>query len=146
LIRLIPAGGRWADHDKPPVVVVAMVEPAPVLPVSPTATQSVEFQHEMPVRSMAFDGGFCSDQVEPLLDVPTTYGVELRLVPTATHVVSTGHEIPLRRPPEGMDTRGTQVEKLTVSKDVGVPLSASAVATHVDVTAQFTDVNEETEG
>ena len=67
-----------------------MVEPAPVLPLFPTAMQSTRSEHEMPVRSTALDGGLWSDQVEPLFDVPMTYGVELRLVPTAMHVVSLG--------------------------------------------------------
>ena len=67
-----------------------MVDPAPVLPLFPTAMQSTAVAHEMPVRSTALGGGLWDDHVEPLFDVPTTYGVELRFVPTAIHVVSIG--------------------------------------------------------
>jgi hypothetical protein len=38
-------------------MVLMMVEPVPVLPLSPTATQSSKEEHEMPVTSMALDGG-----------------------------------------------------------------------------------------
>ena len=88
LRRLVPAGGVRAVHDRPPVVVVMMVDPAPMLPLLPTATQSAGAEQEIPVTSTALLGGLWSDQVEPLLDVLTTYGVELRLVPTAMQVVS----------------------------------------------------------
>jgi len=49
-----------------------MVDPAPVLPLFPTAMQSTAVAHEMPVKSMAFDGALWDDQVEPLFEVPTT--------------------------------------------------------------------------
>ena len=49
-----------------------MVEPAPILPVLPTAMQSLESEQEIPVRSTAFAGGLCSDHVEPLFDVLMT--------------------------------------------------------------------------
>ena len=88
--RLVPGGGFWAAHDSPPFVVPMMVDPAPVLPLFPTAMQSTAVEHEMPVRSTALGGGLWSDHVEPLFDVPTTYGVELRLVPTRDTVVSIG--------------------------------------------------------
>ncbi len=88
LRRLVPAGGVRAAHERPPVVVVMMVDPAPMLPLLPTATQSAGAEQEIPVTSTALLGGLWSDQVEPLLDVLTTYGVELRLVPTPMQVVS----------------------------------------------------------
>lgn len=72
LKRLVPAGGVWADHDRPPVVVPMIVDPAPILPVLPTAMQFVEDEQEIPVRSTALAGGLWSDQEEPLLEVPTT--------------------------------------------------------------------------
>ena len=53
---LLPAGGFWAVHDNPPVTVVMIVDPAPLLPLPPTAMQSSGAEHEMPVRSTAFDG------------------------------------------------------------------------------------------
>ena len=40
------------------------------------------------MTSTALAGGFWSDHVEPLFEVLMTYGVELRLVPTAMQVVS----------------------------------------------------------
>jgi hypothetical protein len=49
-----------------------MVEPAPMLPVLPTAMQSSESEQEIPVRSTAFAGGLWSDHVEPLFDVLMT--------------------------------------------------------------------------
>ena len=70
--RLVPAGGVCAVQDNPPVVVPMMVDPAPIFPVFPTATQSSAVEHEIPVRSTAFAGGLWSDQVDPLFDVPTT--------------------------------------------------------------------------
>ena len=60
-----------------------MVEPAPSLPLLPTATQSSVAEHEMLVRSTASAGGAWEVQVDPLFNVPMTYGLELRLVPTA---------------------------------------------------------------
>src|SRR5580698_1903330 len=35
--RLTPNGGLWAVHDRPPDVVLMMVDPAPSVPESPTA-------------------------------------------------------------------------------------------------------------
>ena len=70
--RLVPAGGVCAVQDRPPVVVLMIVDPAPRLPVFPTATQSSAAEQEIPVRSTALAGGVWSDHVEPLFDVPTT--------------------------------------------------------------------------
>jgi len=91
--RLVPAGGLCCDQVKPPVVVVIIVDPAPLFPVFPTATQSSEFEHEMPVRSTTSEGAFWSVHVEPVFEVPITYGVELRFVPTAMQVVSMGQSM-----------------------------------------------------
>ena len=63
-----------------------IVDPAPILPVFPTAMQFAVVEQETPVRSTALLGGVWSDQVDPLFEVLTAYGVELRLVPTAMHV------------------------------------------------------------
>ena len=115
LNRLVPGGGVCAVHDRPPVVVPMMVEPAPRLPVLPTATQSSESEQEIPVRSTALRGGFWSDQVEPLFEVLMTYGVELRFVPTAMQVVSFGQAIELSCVPEGYrGWSGVQVVKSSV--------------------------------
>jgi hypothetical protein len=70
--RLVPGGGFCVAHDKPPVVVPMMVDPAPRLPLFPTATQSTEVAHEIPVRSTALGGGCSCDQVVPLFEVPMT--------------------------------------------------------------------------
>jgi len=72
LRRLVPGGGVWAVHRVPPVVVLMMVEPAPRLPVVPTATQTSAAEQEIPVRSTALLGGLWRDHVEPLFEVPTT--------------------------------------------------------------------------
>ena len=53
---LVPAGGFWAVHDNPPVTVPMIVDPAPLLPLLPTAMQSSGPEHEMLVRSTALDG------------------------------------------------------------------------------------------
>jgi hypothetical protein len=66
---LVPAGAFWAVHDKPPVIVPMIVDPAPLLPLLPTAMQSSGAEHEMPVRSTAFGGGLWRDQVDPVVDV-----------------------------------------------------------------------------
>jgi hypothetical protein len=49
-----------------------IVDPAPRLPVLPTAMQSGAAEQEIPVRSTALVGGVWSDHVEPLFEVPTT--------------------------------------------------------------------------
>jgi len=68
-IVLVPAGRVWDVHDNPPVVVPMIVDPAPSLPLLPTAMQARAVEHEMPVRSTASEGGLCRDQVEPLFEV-----------------------------------------------------------------------------
>ena len=88
--RVTPGGGFCVTHDSPPVIVPMMVEPVPVVPVFPTAIQSSALEHEMLVRSTALEGGLWGDQVEPSFEVPMTYVVELRFVPTAIQVVSIG--------------------------------------------------------
>ena len=82
----------------------------------PTATQSLESEQEMLVTSTALAGGFWSDHVEPLFEVLMTYGVELRFVPTAIHVVSFVQSIADRRDPAGIEDAfaGVQLLKLTV--------------------------------
>jgi hypothetical protein len=55
--RLVPVGGFSFVQERPPEIVVMIVEPAPVLPLLPTATQSRSVEHEMPVISTAFEGG-----------------------------------------------------------------------------------------
>ena len=72
LKRLVPGGGVCAVQDSPPVVVPMIVDPAPRLPVLPTAMQSAAAEQEIPVRSTALVGGVWSDHVEPLFEVPTT--------------------------------------------------------------------------
>jgi hypothetical protein len=61
LILLIPDGIDWSDHAsptsvKPPSVVLITTDPAPVLPLPPTATQSRSFSHAIPMTSIALDG------------------------------------------------------------------------------------------
>ena len=108
--RLVPGGGLCAVHDTPPVVVFMMVDPAPRLPVLPTATQSSAAEQEIPVTSTALGGGVWRDQFSPLLEVPTTYGVELRLVPTAIQVVATGQAMEFNCDPDGIELVVVQSE------------------------------------
>jgi hypothetical protein len=68
----IPKGGDWEDQVKPPVVVAMIADPAAVLPLSPTPTQSFAFAQEMPMMSTAFEGGDWLDHDEPLSRVPIT--------------------------------------------------------------------------
>jgi hypothetical protein len=68
----IPGGGVCEDHDKPPVVVVMMVEPAPGLPLFPTATQSFALAQEILVTSTELDGTDWVAHVAPLFSVPIT--------------------------------------------------------------------------
>jgi len=123
-----------------------MVEPAPLLPVLPTATQSLESEQEIPVRSTAFAGGLWSDHVDPLFDVLMAYGVELRFVPTAMQVVSLGQTMEFGCVPNGMETRGVQVVRSTVLRDVAPPPSPMPATTHVVGDAHEMDVSDVTEG
>jgi hypothetical protein len=54
--RLVPVGGLSFVQERPPELVVMMVEPTPVLPLLPTATQSKSVEHEIPVTSTALEG------------------------------------------------------------------------------------------
>jgi len=67
--ELVPDGALCAVHDNPPVTVPMIVEPAPLLPLSPTAMQSKGAEHEMPVRSTALGGAVWRDQFEALSEV-----------------------------------------------------------------------------
>ena len=98
---LIPEGGVCADHERPPVVVVMMVVPAPMLPVLPTAAHASTAEQEMLVTSTALDGGVWVDHVAPLSDVANTYGVELRFVPTAMQDATRGQTTALSCLPAG---------------------------------------------
>ena len=71
LKRLVPGGGVCAAHDRPAVVVPMIVDPAPILPVLPTAMQSTALEQDTPVRSTALLAGLWRVQVEPLLEVLT---------------------------------------------------------------------------
>jgi len=55
--RLLPAGGVTSVQERPPEIVLMMVEPVPELPLLPTATQSSRVEHEMPLTSTALEGG-----------------------------------------------------------------------------------------
>jgi hypothetical protein len=123
-----------------------MVEPAALFPVVPTAMQSSGPEHEIPRRSTALAGGVWSDQVDPLVEVPITYGVELRLVPTAIQVATLGQSTELTRVPCGIDEGGVHVDRSTVLADVGPPPSAMPVATQFVEVAQDTAFSELTGG
>jgi hypothetical protein len=55
--RLVPDGSVSSVHESPPEFVLMRVEPAPVFPVLPTATQSSNVEQETPVKSTALEGG-----------------------------------------------------------------------------------------
>jgi hypothetical protein len=82
--RLVPAGRASFVQETPPEIVVMMVEPEPVLPLFPTATQSLPLEHEIPVMFTASLGADPGSQVLPLSDVRITYGVASEFVPPAT--------------------------------------------------------------
>jgi hypothetical protein len=122
------------------------VEPAPRLPVLPTATQSSAAEHEIPVRSTALLGGLWRDQVEPLLEVLTTYGVELRFVPTAIQVVSFVQVIADSREPGGIEAVVDQSLRSTVLRLVAPPPLARPTASQVDAAPHEMPVNKFTDG
>ena len=68
-----------------------------------------------------------------------TYGVEVRLVPTATQVVSLGHAMAVSSEPVGMEVGAPHVEKLTVLSEVDLPPDATPTATHVVDVEQDSD-------
>jgi hypothetical protein len=116
-----------------------IVDPAPMFPVLPTVMQFTAFEQETPVRSTPLLGGLWSDQVEPLLEVLTAYGVELRLVPTAMQVVSLVQAMDPSCDPAGIDVVGCQVEKFVVLREVAPPPEATPTATQVVEVEQDTD-------
>jgi hypothetical protein len=144
----VPDGGLCAAQARPPVVVPMIVDPAPRLPVFPTPMQSSGSEHEIPVTSTALAGGSWSDQLDPLFDVVMTYGVELRLVPTAMQVVSFVQAMPDRRDPVGIEDGfvGVQSLKSTVFRLVAPPPSAMPTASHTNDPAHDTPVNTFTDG
>ena len=80
------------------------------------------------------------------MDVPMTYGVALRFVPVAMHVVSTGQATESNRTPDGMELGGDQVLRFTVLSEVPPPPCATPAATHVETAAHETDVSDNTDG
>jgi hypothetical protein len=65
------------------------------------------------------------------LDVVTTYGLELRLVPTATQDVSTGQTTEVSCDPDGIELVVSQSEKSVVVREVAPPPEATPTATQV---------------
>lgn len=82
--RLVPAGEASFVQETPPEIVVMMVEPVPMLPLFPTATQLLPLEHEIPVMFTASLGADPAIQLLPLSDVRITYGIESEFVPPAT--------------------------------------------------------------
>ena len=79
------------------------------------------------------------------MDVPMTYGVESRSVPTAMHVVSRGQAIALSWVPLGIVVGAVQSWRSTVLSVVPPPPSAIPDTTHVVVFAHDMAVSEFTE-
>jgi hypothetical protein len=144
---LIPGGGVSLDQDNPPVVVTMIIDPAPGLPLFPTAMQSLALAHEMLKRSTPLEGtSVWLVQVDPLLSVPTTYGVELKLVPRATQFVIFGQKTPFSWVPTGMEVCAVQEVRLTVLTDAPPPADPLPTATQLVDPAHETEVRADTEG
>jgi hypothetical protein len=144
--RPVPAGGGSSVQERPPEIVLMMVEPAPVLPLLPTATQSSRREHEMSVTSTASDGGDWAVQLVPLLEVPSTYVVESRFVPVAMHCAPFGQSTASKVAPVGIELVGTHVVKLVVLNDVASPKDWMPTATQVVAVEQDREVRAVTLG
>lgn len=68
----VPFGEVPSVQDRPPDIVFMRVDPAPVLPLFPTATQFSRVEHEIPEVSMSSEGAACKLQVCPPLFVLMT--------------------------------------------------------------------------
>jgi hypothetical protein len=90
LSLLKPAGGISFVQVLPASVVAIIVDPAPMLPLLPTAMQSNDDEHEIPARFIASDGRLSALHLAPLSEVPIAYGAVLRLVPTAMQSSTSG--------------------------------------------------------
>ncbi len=144
---LIPGGGDWLDQDNPPVVVAIIVDPAPALPLFPTAMQSLALAHEMLKRSTPLEGtSVWLVQVDPLLSVPITYGAESKLVPRATQFVTFGQKTPFSSVPKGIEVCAVQEVRFTVLTEAPPPAAPLPTATHVADPAHETEVRDDTEG
>ena len=98
------------------------------------------------MTSTALLGGVWSDQVWPLLEVSMTYGVELRFVPTAMHVVGFQHVTADKREPDEIEAVSNQSLRSTVLRAAAPPPLARPTASQVVAVAQETPVREFTEG
>jgi hypothetical protein len=125
-----------------------IVEPVAGSSLSPTATQTFELAHEIAVTSTAFDGTDWFVQLEPLFNVPTAYGDELKSVPTAMQFVALGHATEARRDPTGIELVPVHdvIVPLTVLSDVAPPPNAIPTATHVVAREHDTAVKRFTDG
>jgi hypothetical protein len=144
--RLVPAGGVSFVQERPPEIVLMMVEPAPVLPLLPTATQFSKVEHEMPAVSTSLDGGVRDVHVLPSLFVSITYGMLLRVDPTAMHVAVLGHAISANFDPVGIEDVAVQSLKSLVVMLVVSPLVASPTATQLREAAHETADRTNSEG
>jgi hypothetical protein len=146
---LIPAGKVSSDHERPPFAVDVEIDPVPALPLFPTDTQSRNVEQETPVRSIAASGTVWVVQWDPSSLVPITYVLELKLVPTAIQVVSTGQEIAVSSDPEGIELVGVHagglIQGLLLLRVVGPP-TAIPEATQFSVVAHEIDESDKTDG
>jgi hypothetical protein len=143
---LVPVGGFSLVQERPPELVLMMVEPTPVLPLLPTATQSKSVEHEIPVVSTAFEGGLRDAQVLPSSFVWMTYGVLLRVDPTAVHVAVLGHAIAANFDPVGIEDVAVQSLRSVVLTLVVSPLVARPTATQFSGPAHETEERSSSEG
>ena len=97
-----------------PVVVAIMIDPEPVTPFPPRATQSTALAQETLVRSTELAGIVWDTHVFPLLVDPRAYGVELPFVPTAKQELAT-QLTALSAAPEGVDPADQWVSPLELT-------------------------------
>jgi hypothetical protein len=124
-------------------MVLMMVEPVPVLPLLPTATQSLLFEHETPVMLTAPVAAAPTVQTPPLLEVRIAYGVAFRFVPPATQKPVGWQLTVLRTPPLGRELGDPQLlPPLVVSSVVDPPPDAIPTATQFSRSEQDMSVSD----
>lgn len=126
-----------------------IVDPPPLLPLFPTAMQSTDDEHEMPVRFTALEGPFKLLQRTPLSEVAITKGAELKLVPIAMQSSTSGQAIEFNSLPAGILVGGVHPEgpahAFTVLNEVPPPPLPFPEATQFELDAHDTDVSDATD-
>jgi hypothetical protein len=124
-----------------------IVEPAPVLPVLPTATQSLSFEHEMPVILTALLGVDPTVHVLPLSELRIAYGVVSTFEPPATQVFDGWQLMAVSTPPLGIELVLPQLAPpLVVSRFVAPPPEARPATTQFIPLEQDSAVSDSSKG